>query len=63
MSDFFWFITCIKFLIFSIWFLFRVDEEEEELDINDQDVSRLVIVTQVRSHLCCLSSELSLFDE
>lgn len=38
-------------------FLIRVDEEEEEIDINDQDVSRLVIVTQVRSLLCCLSFE------
>lgn len=26
----------------------RVDDEEDEMDVNDQDVHRLIIVTQVR---------------
>lgn len=36
--------------------LYRVDEEEDEMDVIDQDVQRLIIVTQVRlmnSSFCC----------
>lgn len=31
--------------------LLRLDDEDDEMDVNDQDVHRLIIVTQVRLYL------------
>lgn len=48
-----WFTTCLVIFSPNYAIFNSVDDEEDEVNVNDQDVHRLVIVTQVRSLFFC----------